>query len=184
MIGNGKFSPVKSIVPGSSVTSNITVELVKKGYMYTLQTVITGLTVDTVKNFYFDPSLFTGDFLVIYELSYAVSQGKAIGEIFVNGDYEQGTLIPVFNRNENSLNTPESKISVDPTVNDLGVSTFKYLAGSEAQGNNLGGGGFKGDPNFPLEVNKALDRIFRVTQIGGSGTYDLEIRLVFAEITP
>jgi hypothetical protein len=183
MIGNGKFSPVKSIIPGSNVTSNITVELIKKGFMYTVQTVITGLTVDSVKNFYLDPSAFTGDFLVIYELSYAVSQGKGVGEIFVTGDYEQGTLLSAFNRNENSSNTPQSKISVDPTINDLGVGTFKYLAGSEAQGNNLGGGGFKGNPDFPLEVNKTLDRIFRVTQSGGSGTYDLELRLVFAEIT-
>ena len=37
------FNTVSSIVKGSTVTSNITVELVKKGLMYTAQIVIPGL---------------------------------------------------------------------------------------------------------------------------------------------
>lgn len=175
-------SVVPSLVPGSNVVSNITVELVKKGFIYTVQTVIEGIDVEDVVDFYLDPQLFTGKFAVVYEISYTVSQGKGIAQFFTGGDYSHGTPLIVLNRNENSSNTPETIISVNPTITTLGTGSFKYLAGSETQGNNIGGGGNKGDSNFPIEINKNVDRIFRVSQTGGSGTFCLEFRLIFAEI--
>ena len=173
--------PFYSVVPGSTVISNRTVELVKTGRMFTLQTVIEGITVDTTKDFLFNPTAFSAGFLVVYEIMFKVSQGKGIGQFFAGGTYSGGSGLTVLNRNENAGISPVTVITEDPTVSVLGTGGFKYMAGGEAQGNNLAGGG-GGDQNFPLEVNPAVDRIFRLIQSGGSGTYDLELRLVFAEI--
>lgn len=179
---NNIIQNVRSLVPGSNVISNITVELVKKGFMYTAQIVIPNITVAAVTDVYFDPSAFTKDFLVIYDFSFKVSQGKAIGTFYAGGTYSAGTTIPIRNRNENSLNTPETVISYGTGLASvLGVATNSYIAGTEAQGNNLGGGG-AGDVDFPTEINKSVDRLFRIVQEGGTGDFDLELRLVFAEI--
>lgn len=179
---NNIIQNIRSLVPGSNVMSNITVELVKKGFMYTAQIVIPGITVAAVTDIRFDPTAFTKDFLVIYEFGFSVSQGKAIGTFYTGGTYSQGTIIPAGNRNENSSNTPQSVISYGTGLASvLGTARNSYFAGAEAQGNNLGGGG-GGDTDFPTEINKLGDRLFRIVQTGGTGSFDLELRLVFAEI--
>ena len=172
---------VPSIVPGSTVTSNITVELVKKGFMYTVQTVFKGLTIGAIKDILIDPSAFAGKFGVLYDFKYDVTQGKAYAEFFAGGTYIVGTPIFIGNRNENSLNVAATVVSEDPTVSAPGVPTFEYLAGGEVQGNQLSGG-TGGDKDFPTEIKTSMPRLLRITQIGGSGTFDLELRLVFAEI--
>jgi hypothetical protein len=177
------LSDKPSIVSGSNVVSNITVELVKKGYMYTLQTVIEGLDDGAVTDILIDPSAFTGKFGVLYSFGFAVTQGKAIGQFFAGGTYSGGTPLLVLNRNENSSNTPATTITQAPTVTVLGNGGFKYIAGGEIQGNNLAGGTTSGeDSNFPTEINLSVPRLLRITHTGVEGTFDLELRLVFAEI--
>jgi hypothetical protein len=170
-----------SIVKGSSVFSNITVELVKKGFMYTLQCVISGLTVGATKDILIDPTAFTGKFGVLYDFEYGVTQGKCTAQFFAGGTYVAGTPMYVANRNENSSNVALTIISEDPTVSVLGTGSYKYLAGGEAQGNQLAGGS-GGDQNFPTEINTSIPRLLRFVQAGGIDNFDLEIRLVFAEI--
>ena len=181
MTGNGIPTPIPSIVPGSNVMSNITVELVKKGFMYTLQCVFSDLAVGVTKDILIDPSAFIGKFGVLYNFKYGVTQGKALAEFFGGGTYIEGTPLLILNRNENSANTAETVISEDPTVSILGAGGYKYMAGGEAQGNNLSGG-TGGDKDFPTEINISVPRLLRIIQSEGSGTFDLELRLVFAEI--
>lgn len=182
MIGNGK-SGIVSVTGGSKVVSNITVELVKKGYMYTLQTVIEGLAIGAVTDILIDPSTFIGKFGVLYSFGFAVTQGKAIGQFFAGGTYSGGTPLLILNRNENSPNTPKTTITQAPTVTAPGNGGYKYIAGGETQGNNLAGGTTSGeDSNFPTEINLSVPRLLRITQSGGSGTFDLQLRFVFAEI--
>jgi hypothetical protein len=177
------YSGVPSVVPGSSVTSNITVELVKKGFMYTLQTVIEGLSTAAVTDILIDPSAFTGKYGVLYSFGYSVTQGKAIAQFYAGGTYSGGTPLLVLNRNENSINTPKTTITQAPTVTVLGNGGFKYIAGGEIQGNNLAGGTTQGeDSNFPTEINLSVPRLLRITHVGAAGGFDLQLRFVFAEI--
>ena len=175
-------SPVPSIVPGSTVVTNRTVELVKLGRMYTVQTVFSGLTIGVTKDILLDPSLFVGGFAVLYDFTYNVTQGKGIAQFFAGGSYAVGTPLYIGNRNENSPNTAVTVISENPTVTTLGTGTYKYLAGGEVQGNQLAGGS-GGDIDLPTEVKVSVPRLLRIIQSGGTGTFDLELRLVFAEIS-
>lgn len=170
-----------SVVPGSSVVSQRTVELVKQGYMYTVQTVFSGLAVTATKDILIDPTAFTGSYGVLYGFEYNVTQGKAIAEFFGGGTYIAGTPLFVGNRNENSLNTAKTVVSENPTVSVLGTGTYKYLAGGEVQGNQLAGG-TGGDADFPTEIKLSVPRLLRIVQSGGTGFFDLELRLIFAEI--
>lgn len=175
------ITPIPSIVKGSNVITNRTVELVKIGNMYTLQTVFEGLSVGATKDILLDPTAFVGGFLVLYNFKYNVSQGKAIGQFFAGGTYVAGTPIPTFNRNENSINTAVTVVSEDPTVSVLGAGAQKYLAGGETQGNFLAGG-TGGEPDFPTEIKVSIPRLLRIIQSDGVGTFDLELRFIFAEI--
>lgn len=174
--------PVRSLVGGSDVVSNRTVELVKQGKIFTLQTVIEGLTVGDTKDILLDPTAFVGEFLVIYEIYYKISQGKAIAQFFAGGTYAAGIPLSLVNRNENSSNTAVTVVSENPTVTVLGTGSYKYLAGGEAQGINLAGGLGGSNPNFPTEVKVLIPRLLRIIQSGGTGTFDLELRISFAEI--
>jgi hypothetical protein len=122
------------------------------------------------------------EFLVLYQIEYRITQGKATGTFFEKGNYGGGTPIHIFNRNENSPQAAKSIITVDPTGDTLGLEGQSYIAGGEVQGLNLAGGTVGEVADLPTEVNPAIDRIFQILQAGGSGTFDLSLRLVFAEI--
>lgn len=181
-IGSGS-NLVTSVIGGSNVVSNITSEVVKRGWLYTIQTVIPALPVGGTFNLLLDPKAFTGKYFVIYDLSYAVTQGKSIATFYTGGNYSHGTNLAIYNRNENSLNIPQGRVSRDPIITTLGNNSgVSFLAGVNAQGANTGGGGNKGDINLPLEINRNVDRILQFVQSGGTGTYDMEFKLVFGEI--
>lgn len=181
--GTGFPGPIPSVVGGSNVATNRTVELVKQGKMFMVQTVFPGLAVGATKYILLDPSLFTGQFVVLYQFKYFTTQGKAIANFMVPGTYTLGAAVPIGNKNENSSNvTPLTKIN-EVAVTVPGASgPFTYLAGGEVQGVNLAGGGGGGDHNFPTEVKISSPRVLKIAQTGGSGFFDLELRIVFAEI--
>lgn len=181
MIGNGPSEPIRSTVPGSTVISNRTVELVKLGHMFIAQKVFPGITVDSTVDFLFDLSAVDSEFLVLYEINYKISQGKAIATFYEKGDYAGGTVVPIFNRNENKSQVAKTVLTKNPVGTTPGGEGQSYLAGGEAQGVNLAGGTTE-ETDLPTEVNTAIDRLFRIVQSGGSGTFDLSVRFVFAEI--
>jgi len=181
MIGNGEQAPIKSVVPGSTVITNRTVELVKLGHMFTIQKVFKAIDVGDVVDFLFDLSAVDADFLVLYEVSFNVTQGKAVGTFYEKGNYSGGTVVPIFKRNENKAQTAKAILTRDPAGTTPGPEGTSYLAGGESQGNNLAGGG-SSDKDFPTEINTSVDRLFRIEQTGGTDTFDLDLRLIFAEI--
>ena len=125
MIGTIK-GPVESIVPSSNVWTNRTVELIKKGCMFTVQTVLEGLTVGVTTDILFDPSAFIGEHVVVYEFFFDVTQGKGVTQFFAGGTYgDDGTPLFIGNRNENSLNTPVSLITF---FNALFLTLLPHIA--------------------------------------------------------
>lgn len=182
MINDNGFSPVPSVVPGSTVVTNRTVELVKLGKMFIAQKAFTGLTVGSTVDFLIDLSAVTAEFLVLYEIKFSITQGKAVGTFYEKGDYSGGTAVPIFNRNENAGVAAKTVLTLNPTGTTPGVEGQSYIAGGEAQGVNLAGGTSSDATDVPTEVNTSIDRLFRIVQSGGSGTFDLDLRLVFAEI--
>lgn len=182
MIGENGFSPVPSIIGASTVITNRTVETVKLGHMFIVQKVFRDIDVESVVDFLVSLGAVTAQYFVLYEFKYKVSQGKGIGTFYEKGDYAGGTAVPIFNRNEKSSQTPEVVITKDPVGTTPGTEGQSYLAGGETQGNNLAGGTSEEGIDLPTEVNTAIDRLFRVEQIGGVGTFDLDLRIVFAEI--
>ena len=181
MTGNGIPAPIPSIVPGSNVITNRTVELVKLGHMFIVQKVFTGIAVGAVTDFLIDLSAVTSNFIVLYELSFGVTQGKALATFYEKGDYSGGTVVPINKKNENKAQNPNAIITIGPTGTTPGPEGTSYIAGGEAQGNSLSGGESI-DKDTPTEINAAISRLLRIAHSGGSGFFDLNLRLLFAEI--
>lgn len=179
----GPTYPVQSIVPGSNVNSNITVELTKKGMMFGVQDVFEGIATGSTVDFLIDSSPSDADYVVSYDFEFKTSQGKIIQKSYILGDYVAGTPVAIYNRNGNSLTTPKTVLTKDPTVNVVGTKVNAFLGGTETQGNSIGGGTIQGNTtDFPVEVNKSGPSLLRFIQTGGTGTFDLELKLIFAEI--
>ncbi len=180
MIGNN-LKVVPSIVPGSTVQTNRTVELVKLGHMFLVQDVFTGISVNATTDFLLDLSAVDANFIVLYEFVFGVTQGKAIATFYEKGDYSGGTPVGIQKKNENKAQVPKTIITIAPIGTTPGPKGTAYIAGGEAQGNSLSGGDSL-DKDTPTEINSAISRILRVVQTGGTGTFDLNLRLLFAEI--
>jgi len=182
MIGNN-LNVVPSIVPGSTVITNRTVELVKLGHMFLVQKVFTGIDVDSTIDFLMDLSAVTADFIVLYEFSFSISQGKAVATFYEKGNYAGGSVVPIQKKNENKVQTANTVLTKDPIGTVPGPEGTSYLTGGEAQGNNLAGGE-RLDKDTPTEINSAIDRLLRIVHSGGASesTFDLDLRILFAEI--
>lgn len=181
MITQQTFSPVPSVVPGSTVWTNRTVELIKLGHMFLVQKVFTGLTVGATIDFLIDLSAVTSEFVVLYEFSFSVTQGKTIATFYEKGDYAGGSTVLITKKNENKAQTPTLVLTQSPTGTTLGTEGTSYLAGGESQGVSLSGGD-RIDKDTPTEINSAIDRLLRFVHSGGTGTFDLDLRMMFAEI--
>lgn len=182
MVTKNGASAVPSIVPGSTVWTNRTVELVKLGHMFVVQKAFTGYAVGSTINFLIDLSAVDAEFLVLYEIKYGVTQGKGIATFYEKGDYAGGTIVPIFNRNENSSQVAKTVFTIAPSGTTPGAEGQSYIAGGEAQGNSLSGGTSSDSLEVPTEVNTSFSRLFRIVHSEGSGNFDLNLRILFAEI--
>ena len=149
--------------------------------MFLVQKVFLGLTVDTTTDFLMDLSAVDADFLVLYEFSFYVTQGKALGTFYENGNYSGGAEVPINKKNENKAQLPKTILTINPTGTTPGPEGTSYLAGGEIQGVNLAGGG-RIDKDTPTEISAEISRILRFVHTGGTGSFDLDLRIVFAEI--
>jgi len=181
MIGNGISRPVQSIVPGSTVTTDRMVELVKTGKMFTIQTVIESIAINSTVDILFNLSGVSKDYLVLYELLMGITDGSAVAHFYLPGDYTGGNVIQSTNRNENSSNVAESILTHTPTGTAPGTKLPTiYQIGTEST-HFIGGAGSKNDV-MPQEINQDVSRLLRIIHSGGTDTFNLELRIMFAEI--
>lgn len=171
--------------PRTTIQKSYSEFLVDKGYMFTVQDVIQGITQNSTIDILLAFTASGLKDLSFKEVSFGLTSGKVIGRFFQIGDWDDtdSTLLAVGNRNEkkaaeNVAQTVFRYKTDGATTPGAGSGTRYLIGGSSSPASSAFSASLD---EFPNTINTGGRRLLRFVH-DGNAPFDFSIRLIFAEI--
>jgi hypothetical protein len=161
------------------VSDGAEVEFVKRGLMYTIDTLI-DISAGAAYYILLDSTSKTTGNVISYPFELITTDGPVYVTLSVGHDYTGGTPVVPFNRNANSSNTAQTVVSLSPTGTTTGTAIAEYIVGTSATPLFSGGGGQETGLPYIVRTPSLGTQLLKIDNQSGS-SIKFEFRLNFAE---
>ena len=184
LIGNMPGIPGSAISNSEAIiTLDIEQEQVRQGNVFTCNNFVQSVPASGVVDLVFDPTAFTGQRIRLVTPVITVTGGPVEWETFAGiTANDDGTVCQSFNRNFNSIKTPETIIRLNPTgiITPTPAKARKVIPGATtgAAIANSASAAF----TLPIGINKSVKYLLRLTNKDTAALAYLEYLISWFEV--